>query len=169
MLIFSPPKIIMKNLILFIGNINIWSSTFRAFFYSYFLKNIHCQGSKIRQNVKIYGHGNLIIKRNSLINEDCFLDCSGEIIIGENVAIGMRTVILSSTHSIGSDIRCGVVKRKQTIISDNVWIGANVTIFPGVIINEGAVISAGEVISKNIGKNMLVKNNEEFPIELKYN
>ena len=64
----------------------------------------------IRKNVTFYGKGNLIIGNDTFINEECFLDFSSELIIGNYVAIGMRTMILSSTHYIEKK-RCGKIKK----------------------------------------------------------
>lgn len=39
---------------------------------------------------------------------------------------------------------------KETIIGNDVWIGARVTIIDGVTIGDGAIIGAGAVVTKNI-------------------
>lgn len=158
MRMFTSPTIIFKDFLLRVGNLFFLNSTYRAKFYAYVLKNITTEGAMIRKNVTIYGNGTLYIGQGTLINEECFLDCSGEIYIEEDIAIGMRTTILTSTHSIGEIKRCGIAKRKRTIIRKNTWIGSNVIIYPGVEIGEGCVISAGEVVNDDIGDNMILKN-----------
>lgn len=158
MYIFTSPSVMLKDFILFIGNIHFFNSTFRAKFYSKFLKNINIDGAMLRKNITLYGNGTLFIGKGTLVNEECFLDCSGDIYIEEDVAVGMRTSILTSTHRIGDDKRCGEVKRKKTVIKRNSWIGANVIIYPGVTIGSGCVISAGEVVDKDIEDNMILKN-----------
>lgn len=156
--IFTSPSVIIKDFLLSVGNLFFLNSTYRAKFYSYVLKNITTKGAMIRKNVTIYGNGTLYIGEGTLINEECFLDCSGEIYIEENIAIGMRTTILTSTHSVGEIKRCGVAKRKKTIIRKNSWIGSNVIIYPGVEVGEGCIISAGEIVSNDIKDNMILKN-----------
>ncbi len=120
--------------------------------------------SKIRKNITFYGKGEFFLGKNSFINEECFLDISSKLIIKSNVAIGMRTTILTSTHKI-EKIRCGQIKRKTTIIEDNVWIGANVVIYPGVIVGKGSVISAGEIVDNNVPENVVLKKGVYIPIK----
>lgn len=127
------------------------------------------KGVKIRKKVTFYSgsklKGKLLIGENSFINDECFIDYSSEIIIGSDVAIGMRSLILSSSHKISYPIRCGDLIMKSTIIHDNCWIGANVTIFPGVTIGQGCVISSGEIVRFNLDDNILFKNNTCIPIK----
>jgi acetyltransferase-like isoleucine patch superfamily enzyme len=42
------------------------------------------------------------------------------------------------------------VNTKQTVIGNDVWIGANVTILAGVTIGNGAIIGANSLVSKDI-------------------
>ncbi|MBA4383425.1 MAG: hypothetical protein C0410_01685 [Anaerolinea sp.] len=149
---------LFRKSVLFFANIYIFNSTFRSHLIHMLIKNYSCKGSYIRKNVTLFGNGSLHIGNKTMINEECFLDCSGELIIGNNISMGARTVILTSTHKIGFPVRCSDPKRKRTIIGDNVWLGANVLVYPGVIISEGCVISAGEVVRANVGSNLLLKN-----------
>jgi len=127
------------------------------------------KGVKIRKKVTFYSgsqlKGKLFVGNNSFINDECFLDYSSEIIIGSNVAIGMRSLILSSSHKISNPIRCGELIKKTTTIHDNCWVGANVTIFPGVLIGKGCVISSGEIVRFDLEENILFKNNKCIPIK----
>ena len=158
MFILTSPKILWKDFILFIGNIFFFNSTFRANCYSFFIPDINISGAMLRKGITIYGNGCLFIGNGTLVNEECFLDRSGELLIENNIAIGMRTTILTSTHKIGNDQRCGEVKRKKTIIKKNSWIGSNVLICPGITIGEGCVIAAGEIVNKDVPENMIFKN-----------
>ncbi len=103
----------------------------RAVLYNIFFRDFHFKKKvTIRKNVTFYAGsllcGKLCIGENSFINDECFLDYSSEIFIGNNVAIGMRSMILSSSHKIGVDIRCGPTKKKVTRINDNCWLGAGI-------------------------------------------
>ncbi|MCK5676883.1 MAG: acyltransferase, partial [Flavobacteriaceae bacterium] len=42
------------------------------------------------------------------------------------------------------------VTKKDTIIGNDIWIGANVSIMSGVKIGNGCVIAAGSVVTKDI-------------------
>lgn len=48
---------------------------------------------------------------------------------------------------------------EQTIIEDNVTIGANATILPSVRVGFGAMIGAGAVVTKDVRKFQTVKGN----------
>ena len=149
---------IIVSFVMFIINLPLFSDKQRGYFFNKIFKNLIFDDNVfIRRNVTLYGKNELIIGKNSFINEECFVDLSSKIVIGDDVAIGMRTIILSSSHEIGRR-RCGIAKRKITKIENNVWIGAGVIIHPGVCIGEGSVISAGEVIRTNIPKNVILKN-----------
>jgi acetyltransferase-like isoleucine patch superfamily enzyme len=157
---------LFRKSVLFFANFYVFNSTFRSCLIHKLIKNYSCKGSYIRKNVTLFGNGLLHIGNNTMINEECFLDCSGELIIGKNISMGIRTIILTSTHKIGSPIRCFDAKRKKTIIGDNVWIGANVLVYPGVVINEGCVIAAGEVVRENVASNLLLKNGRLEKIDI---
>lgn len=47
------------------------------------------------------GGNNISIGNNVFINYECFFDNNGEILIGNNVNIGMRVTFVTSNHKIG--------------------------------------------------------------------
>ena len=67
-----------------------------------------------------------------------------QIIIGDNVVIGLNTTILAHEFLV-REWRIGKV-----VIEKDVTIGANCTILPGVIIGEGAVVSAMSLVNRDI-------------------
>ena len=84
--------------------------------------------------------------------------------IGDNVAVGIRCVILGhfsdsidrSRRHIGPTVR----------ICDNVYIGPNVTILPNVTIGEGSVITAGSVVNKSVPPSTMVQGNPARPVAI---
>ena len=82
--------------------------------------------------------------------------------IGDNVAIGIRNVILGHfSDSIDGNRK----SRGPTVyISNNVYLGANVTILPNVKIGEGAVVTAGSVVNKSVPPLTMVQGNPAMPI-----
>jgi len=72
--------------------------------------------------------------------------------IGNNVIMGPDVKIYSRNHKTD---RLDVPIQKQgknyleTIIGDDVWIGANVIILAGVVIGSHSVIAAGSVVTKS--------------------
>jgi maltose O-acetyltransferase len=72
------------------------------------------------------------------------------ITLGNEVRIGMRTVIITGSHEIGpSARRAGAATSAAVKIGDGCWIGANVTILPGVTIGPGTIVAAGAVVASN--------------------
>jgi len=74
------------------------------------------------------------------------------IIIKDNVSIGLRTSIFAHFYSghYRSGKRVGKVE-----IEKNVYIGPHCVIFHDVTIGEGSVISAGSIVSKNVPPGVL--------------
>ncbi|OIQ85985.1 maltose O-acetyltransferase [mine drainage metagenome] len=99
--------------------------------------------------VQIHNH-NISIGRGSYVNRDVLFEGSAPIVIGKNVAIGPRVMIVTSTHHIGpSEWRAGagMLTSRAVIIGDGVWIGAGAIILPGSVIEKGCVIAAGAVVA----------------------
>ena len=53
----------------------------------------------------------------------------------------------------------GVKFYPQTVIEDDVWVGARALILPGVKIGKGSVIAAGSVVAKNVEPYSIVAGN----------
>lgn len=87
----------------------------------------------------------LIIGSNVFINKLTYLEGRGKIIIGNDVQIGPRTLITTSSHDIKDNMK---LITKDVKINDNVWVGANVTINPGVEIGPNVIIASGSVVTK---------------------
>jgi len=75
------------------------------------------------------------------------LDKTGKIIIGNNVTISGKTIILS--HD-GSDVVTGKIHKGVTTIKDGAFIGLNAIVLTGVTIGSNAVVGAGSVVTKDI-------------------
>lgn len=104
-------------------------------------------------NVFIEGFEGLRIGTHVSVNRDSNLSCSGGVTIGDNVAIGHGTSILTTNHGFNDPdvpINCQPVSSAPVVIGSNVWIGAQVTILAGVTIPDGTVIAAGAVVTRSI-------------------
>ena len=161
-------KQLYLNIVYFVYN-NAILSILRTFILNKFHPNFNIsKGVRLRKNITFYGgsylDGYLEIGTGTFINEECFLDYSSDIVIGQNVALGMRVIVLTSSHKIGFTSRCGETLKKKTVIEDNCWIGAGAIIYPGVTIKKGSVIAAGEVVIKDIEENKLYKNKKSIDI-----
>jgi len=91
------------------------------------------------------------------INSGCHFDCGASIHIGDDVAIGQQTLVLTTSHRLGeSGGRAGPHTHQPVRIENGVWIGARATILPGVTIGRGSVVGAGAVVSKDVEPDTMV-------------
>jgi chloramphenicol O-acetyltransferase type B len=75
----------------------------------------------------------------------------------------ISTYPLTLISETPEDLKCengkGYLKKGDTKIENDVWIGANVTIMPGVKIGSGAVIATGSIVTKNVEPYTIVGGN----------
>lgn len=112
---------------------------------------------RIKRNVYIESLKKVKVGSGVLINHGVHLytglNNDAQIIIGNNVAIGLDSMITTNSHIIGNENkRWGTNTSRSVIIEDGVWIGANVTILPGVTICRGG-IAAGAVVTSSTEAN----------------
>jgi maltose O-acetyltransferase len=88
------------------------------------------------------------IGARTFINDFCYFENVAPVVIGDDVAVGMQTSILTSTHELSRGTRrSGDWGVRPVTIEDGCWIGARALILPGVTIGRGAVVAAGAVVS----------------------
>lgn len=104
--------------------------------------------SRIGIHTKIIRPHKIIIGKNTIINEYCYLDGRGGLMIGDNSSISIFTKIISASHRANSTNF--EYYEKKVIIGNRVWIGCNATILDGSILKEGCIIGAGTVIKNEI-------------------
>lgn len=113
----------------------------------------------IQPNVCIYNADKLTMGERVTINDNSYLECSGEIEIGNDVMIGHGVSILSNSHNF-NEINVPMNRQGESFgkikIGNNVWIGAKVTILHGVTIGDGAIIGAHSLVNKNVLQNNVV-------------
>lgn len=116
-----------------------------------------------------YVIGNSKVDNQSLLNEGVIFDTSeigsfsyinrNSIVkntrIGKYCSISFNCVIGAEDHNLRNLSTSPFFEakeklKKNTIIEDDVWVGANVIIKAGVRIGRGAVIGAGSVVTKDI-------------------
>jgi len=111
-------------------------------------------------NIKFYGEGRIICKKNSYIGElsTIFAEKGYKVTIGEKCAISHNVRIYTTTAVSNQDFSLPVYNKYSgdVIIEDFVWIGTNVYINPGVCIGKNAIIGANSVVTKNIEPNTIV-------------
>lgn len=121
----------------------------------------------ISSNCLIYSRekgveGKLVIGNNSNISNNTIIDVSGDIIIGDNVAIANECNIFTHNHDYrNKDLPSwkGGLIIKGVQIEDGAWIGAKSVILPGVTIGKRAVVAAGSIVTKNVPPNTVFGGN----------
>lgn len=113
-----------------------------------------------------HGHeGNISIGDNVLLNRDVDLDYTGDLRIGDGVAMAEGVKILTHGHSyLGAKKEYldehGHTYLSPLIIEDNVFIGIRAVIMPGVnSIGKNSIISAGSIVTRPVPPNSLVSGN----------
>ena len=117
-------------------------------------------GGDISGNVRVIGnYSNIIMHKNSEINDGCFLLAKDKIILGENTTLAYRVTVLTGAdpngpHNTLSQLYPPLIA--PVVIGSNVWVGANSTILPGVTIGDHVVVAAGSVVTRDIPSCVLV-------------
>ncbi len=104
------------------------------------------------------------IGKNVAIGTSAIIETAELVWIGDNVAIGIRNVIIG--HFSDSIDRRQNTNEPTVRICDNVYIGPNVTILPNVTVGEGAVITAGSVVNKSVPPGTMVQGNPARPVAI---
>lgn len=133
------------------------SHTFRNFFFRHIVGLKLGKDSSIAMHTKFSTFAGIIIKNNTAINQEVYLDGRGKLSIGQNVNIGRNVCIYTAEHD--PNYPEFKYREKPVVIGDNVWIASNVVIIPGVRINEGAVVAAGAVVTKDVDPYTIVGGN----------
>jgi len=116
--------------------------------------------------------------RQSVIESYCCINNAvGDVVIGDYTRIGIHNTIIGPV-TIGNHVNLAQsitvtalnhnfddankrideqgVSTSQTVIDDDVWIGANAVILSGVTISTHSVVAAGAVVTKDVPPHSLV-------------
>lgn len=99
-----------------------------------------------------YG-GSIEIEANVYVGPYCVMYGHGGLVIGRNTMIGAHTVIVPAGHGFArTDVPMNLqpLTHEGITIGEDVWIGAGCRILDGVHIGAGTVIGAGSVVTRNI-------------------
>lgn len=122
----------------FINSIPCW--TIRRLLYRIFRVKIS-RGAHIGIGTIIQGAHALVLGRNAIVNEYCWIDARGGLTIGANSSISSHSAIITGTHSISSGTF--QYESAKVEIKENVWLGYGAVVLGESVIEEGAVIGAG--------------------------
>jgi acetyltransferase-like isoleucine patch superfamily enzyme len=117
----------------------------------------HAMGGRQQQcYFVVAAGGKLSIGENVGVTSVAFI-CHDEISIGNNVKIGINTVIYDTDfHSLDARYRNSYperlngVKTRPVIIKDGAFIGGHSTILKGVTIGKNAIVGAGSVVFQDV-------------------
>lgn len=138
------------------------------------------RGSKIYSSVRMDTppYRRFSLGRQSVIESYCCINNAvGDVVIGDYTRIGIHNTIIGPV-TIGNHVNLAQsitvtalnhnfddankrideqgVSTSQTVIDDDVWIGANAVILPGVTIGTHSVVAAGAVVTKDVPPHSLV-------------
>jgi len=101
--------------------------------------------------------------QNIELGRGAYIDYSGGVEIGNNVAISEAARIYTHNHNVKegfSNWHLNGISLNKLVIDDDAWIGAGAIILPSVSnIGKGAVIGAGSVVTKNVESYTIVAGN----------
>ena len=140
------------------------------------MRNRSCtiETARLAKNIKLgksvtLGLGSSVLAQEigdyTFINNYCLIDknvssigkfCS--IAYNARIGLGGHPTDWLSTHPFAYDKKYGFVKNniewtkksQETIVGNDVWIGANATILAGVTIGDGAIIGAHSLVNKDV-------------------
>lgn len=107
----------------------------------------------------------LIFGNNVNLGDNVSIRCAHKIVIGDNVLMGSRVLIIDNSHGNYSGVNQDFpdlppnerkLSSSQVIIEDNVWIGEGAIIQKGVSIGFGSIIAANSVVTKNVPEKCIV-------------
>ncbi|MGQ0798266.1 MAG: acyltransferase [Methanobacteriota archaeon] len=106
-----------------------------------------------RAILKGYHTGSMSIGSNVWIGQDSFLHAAGGIMIKDNVGIGPKVSVLTSTHEdqgMQTPLLFSDLAFAPVTIEEDCDIGIAATILPGVTVGRGCQVGAGAVVTKDL-------------------
>ena len=116
-------------------------------------------GLHIDRSVVITGIENCHLGKNVSLHRWSYLSADGGLVIGDDVAIGHGTTILTTEHTFKNEsipIKYQPIEKLPVKIGSNVWIGCNVTVLAGVTIGSRSVVGAGAVVTKSFPEGSVI-------------
>lgn len=129
------------------------SHVFRLFVYKLAGVKIG-KGSRIHLKANFFQPKNIVIGKDTIIGDQCFLDGRAKLQIGNHTDIASQVLIYNSKHDI-NDVEFRAIE-SPVEIGDYVFIGPRAIILPGVKIGKGAIVAAGAIVTRDVEKGKIV-------------
>jgi acetyltransferase-like isoleucine patch superfamily enzyme len=113
-------------------------------------------GFWLGRGVSLFGTSELRIGRDVYIARDCFLNCTGGVVLEDGVVLG-PFVVLSTMQQVFADgavSRTGYVVRPIRIGRGS-WLAAHAVVKCGVSIGAGVAVAANSAVVADIGDHVL--------------
>lgn len=119
-----------------------------------------------RSYVKLLADGgNIKIGSNVFMNNNCSINCMGNISIGDDCLFGESVKLYDHNHNF-ADLNKRISEQGFDIgfitIGNNCWFGSNVTVLNNVTIGDNVVIGANSLIYKSVPSNTIVMMRSEL-------
>ena len=124
--------------------------------------HVNLYGCKIGENTKIDSF--VYIEEGVKIGSGCkirpFVFIPTGVVIGDNVFIGPNVTFTNDRYPKVS----GDWKLEETVVEDDVSIGAGTVVLPGITIGKGSLVGAGSVLAKTVPPHSKVIGNRVLPL-----
>ena len=121
--------------------------TIRLFYYRHVMGFRIAKGASIHLGCTFNCRKELIIGKNSTLNQFCRIDNRGGITIGSNVSISPYVKLVSADHNLHSPFCEG--RSRPIILEDYVFIGIDAVVLGNVTMHLGSALGANSVLSKD--------------------
>jgi len=105
----------------------------------------------IHNHLLCNGYKPMVIGHNTWVGQNCVLNSTDDLVIGNNVGIGAYSSVY--THAFHGELLegCEIFQTAPVVIEDNAWlVGAYNVVSPGVTIGSRGTVLTSSVVTKDI-------------------
>ena len=105
------------------------------------------------------GLSGLVVGDEAFLGDECLLDLAEGIVLGDQVTLAERVLILTHTNVGYEDHplqRHFPASASPVRIESGSFVGANATLLPGITVGAGSFVAAGAVVSADVPPRTLV-------------
>jgi acetyltransferase-like isoleucine patch superfamily enzyme len=113
------------------------------------------------------GLSGLVVGDESFLGDECLLDLAEAVVLGSQVTLAERVLILTHTNVGYKDHplqKHFPASASPVRIENGAFLGANVTVLPGITIGAGSFVAAGAVVTGDVPPKTLVAGVPARPV-----